>query len=53
MREVIESTWGWDEAWQRSDFDRRLAAYVVSIIDAEHRAAGGLGDGIRLEPHWD
>jgi ribosomal protein S18 acetylase RimI-like enzyme len=42
MREVIESTWGWDEAWQRTDFDRRLAAYIVSIIEADNRAAGGL-----------
>jgi len=42
MREVIKKTWGWDEAWQLTDFDRRLAAYVVSIIEAEHRAAGSL-----------
>ena len=42
MRDVIEATWGWDEAWQRADFDRRLAAYVVSIIEAEYRAAGSL-----------
>jgi len=30
MREVIEKTWGWDEAWQRNDFDRRFSEYVVS-----------------------
>jgi ribosomal protein S18 acetylase RimI-like enzyme len=42
MREVIEKTWGWDEAWQRTDFERRLAAYVVSIIEADDRAAGSL-----------
>lgn len=42
MREVIEKTWGWDEAWQRTDFERRLAAYMVSIIEAEDRAAGSL-----------
>ena len=29
MREVAEKTWGWDEAWQRADFDRRFAEYVV------------------------
>ena len=42
MREVIEKTWGWDEGWQRTDFERRLAAYLVSIIEAEGRAAGSL-----------
>lgn len=42
MRDVIEKTWGWDEAWQRTDFDRRLAACIVSIVEADHRAAGSL-----------
>jgi len=23
MRDVIEKTWGWDEAWQRTDFECR------------------------------
>jgi ribosomal protein S18 acetylase RimI-like enzyme len=42
MREVIEKTWGWDEAWQQIDFERRLAAYIVSIIEIEDRAVGSL-----------
>lgn len=42
MRPVIEVTWGWDEAWQRQDFERRLAAYEVSIIQVEEQACGGL-----------
>lgn len=42
MREVIEKTWGWDETWQRADFDRRFAEYIVWIIEAECRAAGSL-----------
>ena len=42
MRGVIEKTWGWDEAWQRTDFERRLAEYIVSIIEVEGRAAGSL-----------
>ena len=37
MRDVIEKTWGWDEAWQRADFDRRFAEYIVWIIEAESR----------------
>ena len=42
MREVIEKTWGWDEAWQRKDFDRRFNEYMVSIIEFEGQTAGGL-----------
>lgn len=42
MREVIEKTWEWDEAWQRNDFDRRFGEYVVSIIEREGRPAGAL-----------
>src|ERR1022692_2197367 len=32
MGDAIEETWGWDEAWQRRNFDARVAQYVVSII---------------------
>lgn len=42
MREVIEKTWEWDEAWQRNDFDRRFGEYAVSIIEREGRPAGAL-----------
>jgi ribosomal protein S18 acetylase RimI-like enzyme len=42
MREAIEKTWGWDEDWQRFDFEKRFGQYVVSIIEADGRDAGGL-----------
>jgi len=42
MREVIERTWGWDDAWQRADFEKRFAAYTVSIIEAGSRSVGSL-----------
>src|SRR5688500_15708092 len=42
MRDVIEKTWGWDEAWQRRDFDRRFREYAVSIIEGDGQAVGGL-----------
>ena len=42
MREVIERTWGWDEAWQRADFERRLREYVTWVVELEGCAAGGL-----------
>ena len=42
MRHVIEKTWGWDEEWQRRDFDRRFREYLTSIIECDGRHAGGL-----------
>jgi ribosomal protein S18 acetylase RimI-like enzyme len=42
MHEPIEKTWGWNEAWQRNDFDARFNECVVSIIEAGGRDAGGL-----------
>jgi ribosomal protein S18 acetylase RimI-like enzyme len=49
MREVIEKTWGWDEEWQRKDFDRRFADYFASVIESDGRRIGGL----LLEPSQD
>jgi ribosomal protein S18 acetylase RimI-like enzyme len=42
MRDVIEKTWGWDQASQRNDFDRRFREYIVSIIESEGQSVGGL-----------
>jgi GNAT superfamily N-acetyltransferase len=42
MREVIEKTWGWDEAWQRTDFERRFREYLTSVIEYDDQAVGGL-----------
>ena len=42
MRDVIEKTWGWDESWQLRDFDRRFREYVVSIVECNGHAVGGL-----------
>lgn len=42
MRDAIDRTWGWDEAWQRGDFERRFDDYDVSIVEAEGRDAGAL-----------
>jgi ribosomal protein S18 acetylase RimI-like enzyme len=42
MRDVIEKTWGWDDAWQRADFDRRFDEYVWAIIEHDERRVGGL-----------
>ena len=42
MRDVIEQTWGWEDAWQRADFERRIKEYAVSVIEAGSRPVGGL-----------
>ena len=42
MRGTVETTWGWDEAWQRRDFERRFREYLVSIIECDGYPAGGL-----------
>jgi ribosomal protein S18 acetylase RimI-like enzyme len=62
MRKVIEITWGWDEAWQRSDFETRFNDCVVSIIEAGDREVGSLWlrwhpdvlyiSDIQIAPEW-
>jgi len=42
MRDMIEQTWGWDDAWQRAEFERRFETYAVSIIAAGGRSVGSL-----------
>jgi GNAT superfamily N-acetyltransferase len=42
MRTVIEQTWGWDPAWQRTEFDRRFAAHDASVVEAGGRPIGWL-----------
>lgn len=42
MRDVIEQTWGWDDGWQRANFEERFDACSVSIIEAESRPVGSL-----------
>jgi hypothetical protein len=35
MRAVLDRTWGWDEARQAAEFDRRFGQHRVSVIEAE------------------
>lgn len=42
MREHIERTWGWDEAWQRADFERRFQAGTTQIITLEGERVGAV-----------
>jgi len=40
MRDVVERTWGWDEAWQRAHFDSRFAPAGISVITVGGRDVG-------------
>jgi ribosomal protein S18 acetylase RimI-like enzyme len=42
MRDVIERTWGWDDARQRADFEKRRLEYAVSIVETHARRVGSL-----------
>jgi GNAT superfamily N-acetyltransferase len=42
MRDVIERTWGWDDAWQRRDFERRFDTDAVFIVESVAKPIGGL-----------
>jgi ribosomal protein S18 acetylase RimI-like enzyme len=42
MQAVIAETWGWDESWQRADFERRLLAQEVEIVRRDSNEIGSL-----------
>jgi ribosomal protein S18 acetylase RimI-like enzyme len=42
MRDVIEQTRGWDDAWQLAEFERRFEQFSVSVIEVEARPVGSL-----------
>ena len=42
MRDVVERTWGWDEAWQRAHFDSRFAPAAISVVTVAGRDVGVL-----------
>lgn len=42
MRRHIEATWGWDETWQRNDFQERFTRYAVSVIENVEQPVGSI-----------
>lgn len=42
MRALIEKTWGWDDKWQREDFQKRLRECQVRVIEVDTKSAGAL-----------
>jgi GNAT superfamily N-acetyltransferase len=49
MKELIDRTWGWDEVWQREDFESRLAGCRISIIEVEKAPVGAIYLELRPE----
>jgi ribosomal protein S18 acetylase RimI-like enzyme len=42
MRDYIHRTWGWDEAWQRSEFERRCKVVSQQLIILDGKPVGML-----------
>ncbi len=42
MREYVEKTWGWDEAWQRDYFLHHLNPDMLQIIVLNHKDVGSI-----------
>ncbi len=40
MRDVIESTWGWDEEWQRAEFEKRFQQSSYFMVEIDDVAVG-------------
>ena len=40
MKSYVERIWGWDEAWQRQDFESGFQRYVSKGIDCDGEFAG-------------
>ena len=38
MGEHVARTWGWDEEWQRQDFEKRLRECQVNLIEVRGTA---------------
>jgi ribosomal protein S18 acetylase RimI-like enzyme len=42
MRDAIEQTWGWDDSWQRANFDSRFEEYAVSVVEVDSLPVGSV-----------
>ena len=42
MKGHIESMWGWEEVWQKNDFDKNLKYHQTRIVLSENERAGYL-----------
>jgi ribosomal protein S18 acetylase RimI-like enzyme len=42
MRAVVDMTWGWEESWQRTEFENRLVKSEAWVIQREGLPVGAL-----------
>jgi ribosomal protein S18 acetylase RimI-like enzyme len=42
MREYVDQTWGWDDNWQRSRFERNFDPSSIQIIESKQHPIGFL-----------
>jgi ribosomal protein S18 acetylase RimI-like enzyme len=42
MKEYIESIWGWDDDWQRNDFDTKWGLLSTRVIELDSKFIGYL-----------
>src|ERR1700751_3731072 len=42
MRAYVDQTWGWDDNWQRSRFERNFAPSSIQIIESKQHPIGFL-----------
>lgn len=40
MKPYVEQTWGWDDAWQRQEFDRKFDPAAVQVIELDDAPVG-------------
>ena len=49
LRGFIEGLWGWDDAWQRRDFNRHFHAADITVVTEAERVVGY----VQVENHAD
>jgi ribosomal protein S18 acetylase RimI-like enzyme len=42
MKDLVTRTWGWDEHWQQTDFDRRWHCYSSRVIEDRSASLGAV-----------
>ena len=42
MKGIVTATWGWDDDWQKADFDRRWQCYSTRVIESQSQPWGAV-----------
>jgi len=52
LREHITSIWGWDDIWQRNDFDGHFKPQQITIFTVENKIVGYMELEDRIDLIW-